>query len=32
MALPITYNTQDTLSGGDLLPGFSIQVAEVFDV
>jgi Uma2 family endonuclease len=27
-----TYNADDTLPGGDVLPGFKVQVAEIFDV
>jgi Uma2 family endonuclease len=27
-----TYNADDTLSGGDLLPSFTVQVAAIFDI
>ncbi|MEL6150771.1 MAG: hypothetical protein AAGK74_20920 [Chloroflexota bacterium] len=27
-----TYNADDTISGGDLLPGLNLAVADIFDV
>jgi Uma2 family endonuclease len=28
---PVTLGERDTLDGGDVLPGFSVPIAEIFD-